>query len=445
MSETELNKDNEIIKDELNSTSATPKKEISTKGDISIADTESFNYIAPQTSYKKKHKHKHKHKHHSHQDSTTQRISPEEREKMNEGFVFYNPHKRRRKKYKHKKLIIVLSVILAVIIALISSFFIVKEVGRKQLHSFEEDNISVNVPDSVKDINGKNLKLKISDDGKTIEYNGHTYVLNKNIATIAFMGLDANELEGDAVQADAIYIAAIDTNSNSINIVNVSRETMCDVDVYTKSGDFVSTKTMQLCLAYDFGKTPNDRAQNVTKSLSRIFYNLPFNTYFAMDLSCISTLNDQVGGVTVTPNITFESPEDGRTINKGESVILKGKEAERYVRERDISKLDSNNARMQRQQEYMKGFLARLVPAAKSDLTVITDLYSTITAHSVTNMNIPKLLYLSSTALGLIQSSSDINFVNVKGQIKAGEHAEFYPNEKDLLETTLKVFYMQIK
>ena len=168
---------------------------------------------------------------------------------------------------------------------------------------------------------------------------------------------------------------------------------------------------------------------------------MPFNNYFAINLNALITLNDTIGGVTLTSSMTFTSPIDGRTINEGETVTLHGKEAERYVRSRDTEVLDSNNARMQRQQEYIRAFLQSIVPAAKKDISVISKLYDEIKVNSDSSLDIAKMTYIASTALTKLRNASDIEYVNLKGEITAGEHAEMHVTNENAIRTMLDVFY----
>jgi len=139
--------------------------------------------------------------------------------------------------------------------------------------------------------------------------------------------------------------------------------------------------------------------------------------------------------------MTFTSPIDGRTINEGETVTLHGKEADYYVRHRDTEKLDSNNERMQRQQEYIRAFMSSIVPAAKKDISVITKLYDEIKVNSDTSLDLPKITYIASTALTKLRNASDIEYVSLKGPITMGEYAEMRVTNEETLKTMLSVFY----
>lgn len=493
MSELENNEINPTVEEIANKTtenmakinsdkfSKQPSIKINTKGNLenlgNIND-DSFDYVIPSDSYKK---HKNKSKQHqrhrkTHHRSSADRITPEEREAMSSGFVFnkqskshhhhntqdrisnedreamasgfvfreYKKHKHHRRRHRHmakgkKVAITIVSIILAVIILVVGSVLVINQVGKSQMHTLDTDDLDISVPQNV-----DGMDVVTEDNGATIKYNGHTYNINKEISTICFMGIDQRTTDATDENADFINLAAVDEKSKIISVIPISRETMCDINIYDDSGNFVQTENKQICLAFGYGKDEHDRCKNVMTSVSRLCYNIPIASYFALDLDAISILNDDIGGVTVTSNITFTSKEDGRTISEGEDVTLKGQEAEQYVRARDTSVLESNNYRMERQQQYLKSFLSTLVPAAKKDLGVITDLYGTVTTHSITDLTLPKITYLSSSALSIISSSQDINFKKIDGNIESGTNAEFYPDDKSLLETILSVFYIQI-
>lgn len=430
-----------------------PKINVEGKSDVSnLVQDDEFGYVIPRESWKvhhKKSKKIHKKKMKSRiRSKEADRLSPDEKDAMSEGYIFYehakkSRHKKRRRKHmaKGKKIaIIIVSIILGLAIIAASSFLILKEVGASQMHTLDTDDLDLSIPTKVAE-----EEVDVSDNGETIKYNGHTYKINKKISTVCLMGIDQKTTEASDENADFVNLCAIDETNKKISIIPISRETMCEINIYTDDGMYIGQDVKQLCLAFGYGNDPKQRAENVTTAVSRLCYNIPIASYFTIDLVAIPILNDDVGGVSVTPNFSFVSPEDGRQINEGESVILHGMEADTYVRHRDTSVLDSNVDRMARQQEYIKSFLSTLVPAAKSDLSVVTDLYSTVTEHSVSNLTLPKILYLASSSLDLITSSNDIEFKSISGEtVKGPINAEFHPDEKDLLETILSVFYSQV-
>ncbi len=111
---------------------------------------------------------------------------------------------------------------------------------------------------------------------ETIEYDGHTYVYDKNKIAFAFMGVDKESLEenngaiGTSGQADADIVGTIDIQTGEINIITIPRDTMVDIDIFSKNGKFIGTENRQLCLAYAYGDGGESSCTNVTTAMSRI-------------------------------------------------------------------------------------------------------------------------------------------------------------------------------
>ena len=417
----------------------TPPKQEDT-APVNESPEEGFDYVIPA---KRK-----KHKKHHHDKSSAPKALDLMDEDMDD-FVFVNPTKKKHHKHgKHRKkwplwlkiIVIVVSVILAIAIAATATYFIMKEIGRNAMHDYND--IDITIP--LKEKDGKD-SADVMDKGRTIKYGGKTYRLNEDIMTVTFIGFNEEESgENNQYMADAIYITAIDDHTGKTTILGISRDTMLDVDVYSVEGKLIDTEKKQLSYAYSYGNEKVKGGQNVNTSLSRLFFGLPLKNYFAIDLSSLKELNDAIGGVTLVSKMTFESKEYGRTIEEGEEVTLMGKDAVTYVQARDINVLESNNTRMDRQQQYIMAFLSSIVPAAKKDLSVVTNLYGVLSENADSSLDLPKLTYLASTALGKLRKASDIEYVRLTGKIKAGEHAEMYVKDKDALETMLKVFYTPV-
>ncbi len=382
-------------------------------------------------------------KKHSHKKFSKKKVNANDIAET-EGFVFAQPHN--KKKERKRKALKVFGIIMAVIASLLiistSTLVIFNQVGKSAMHDYEDLNIEPPV-ESIEKVE------KIENDGKSITYNGSTYTFNEKVTTVVLMGVDTGKIDGEVNetngQADAIYIAVIDTKASKVTILSVNRDTMVDVNVYNIDGNFVKTEPLQICTAYAYGETKQDSCLNTITSLQRLFYGMKFDTYFSLDIAAIEDLNDAVGGVTVTTNTDFYSQTQGRTVGPGETITLYGKDASNYIRRRDTGKLASNVDRMGRQKEYISAFLAQTFPTVKSDPSVILDLYGCIESNSTTNLTPSKMTYLASTAMSHLDSYKEIEFVSIEGEVKKGEYAEFYADEDSLMEIMLDLFYIKVQ
>ncbi|MBQ3330527.1 MAG: LCP family protein [Ruminococcus sp.] len=413
-----------------------------------VMPREDFEYVVPKESFKEHARRRHRSS--TEHTGSTKKATEEEMKEAEEGFVFLSPRRRRKHKHhghRHRKfrhmalwkriLIILAAVLLIVVILLGSTFLILHEIGRRGMHTYE--NAEVVTP--AKDESGDDI-IMVDQKGRVITYDGVTYELNEDLISVTFIGADEGTGENaDLQMSDAIYILTADTNTGKVKILGISRDTMADVDLYSKEGSFIDTERRQIAFSYAYGNDTVTGGKNTTTSLGRLFYGLPFDNYFAINMKALITLNDTIGGVTLTSSMTFTSPIDGRTISEGETVTLHGKEADYYVRYRDTEKLDSNNDRMRRQQEYIRAFLNSIIPAAKKDISIISKLYDEIQVNSDTTLDLSKMTYIASTALTKLRSASDIEYVALPGVITEGEYAELNPTNEDTMRTMLDVFY----
>ena len=339
-------------------------------------------------------------------------------------------HHKRKKMKKWKKIVLsVACTLMALIVLAVSSIIMLIYNGSQQMLNID---YSISAPDGV----------TVQNKGQYVVYNGKTYEFNKNITSLLCIGVDKTNIEdtrGNGIngQADVLLLMAIDTATGKTTIVNISRDTMTDVATYSAGGAYIDTRTEQICLSYAYGDGKETSCENTVTSVQRLFYNLPINSYFSLDLEGISAINDAVGGVDVV------SPETIGTFTEGESYHLVGKEAESFVRTRDIEKLESNSLRMQRQQTYINSFMNTVIAQTKKDFTTPIDLFNTSSEYSCTNLNPSKICYLAQNIVS--NGGMSIGMESVPGTIKQGEvYAEYYVNEKNFYEMFLKVFYKEI-
>ena len=318
-------------------------------------------------------------------------------------------------------------IILLIIIAAVS-LLLMMHFGKKNLLDFDDTVIEA-IDDA-----------ETEDDGKIIYYNGKIYKLNENITSIACLGVDKEKINqhgivGSAGQADTIMVIAFDTASGNAKIIPIPRDTICDIDVYDKDGDFIRTEQTQICLAYAYGDGGETSCANVVSSIQKVMFGIPVKSYAALDLAGIPVLNDAVGGVTVTPNDSFAK------FTAGQTVTLHGNDAVQFVRTRDTSKLDSNINRMDHQMIYVKAFTKEAVKKATKDMSVVSDIYNTASRYSYTDVSLGKSLYLVTRFLST--QSKDFISVNVPGKVVEGDdgYAEFILDETKFFEEMLAVYY----
>ena len=337
------------------------------------------------------------------------------------------------KKTKKKKILIGILIFLAVLIlSAITAFFILRHIGMEHMTTHK---LNMTVPDFVEDY---------KDGGKTLVYKGHTYQFNEDLSSVLFMGIDNTELKENAVsgtagQADALYLLVYNLKTGKIRTLSINRDTLVDINLYNEVGDYKGSVRQQICLAYAFGDGKKSSAQNQVRSVERLLHNIPINGYFAIDLSAIKILNDDIGGVTVTPNTSFGE------FTAGQTVTLKGDMAEKFVRTRDTSLLDDNLRRMEFQKLYLTSFANQIVPSIKKDFSVPMKLYNDSSEYSVTDIGIPEMIFLSSS---LATRYSGLDLVGTKGAYKLRKEdssAQYILDQEAFFETLLDLFYKKVE
>ena len=359
-------------------------------------------------------------------------------DKKSRGGRIFQKNMRRKKFNKGKKIVfkvlLIILIIIAVIMATVYGLFLT---GKYQMTSTKNAVIK---PPTTSDIASE-------DDGKIVKYKGKTYALNENMTSILCMGIDKTNLSGGNSygangQADSIFVMAIDTVTGKVNIIPINRDTLVDSNVYTESGEFAGAEKQQICLVYANSDGNKKSCENMATAVSNLFYGIPINTYYAMDLNGIGVLNNAVGGVSVTSPDTFNF--QGVSFTKGEKTSLNtSQKALAFVRYRDVNDLESNALRMKRQVTYLKAFAKTAIAKTKKDLTFPVTLYKTAKNYCYDNLNASKITFLTTSILST-SGGSNINFKNIEGEIKSvNSRAEFTPNSTSLFEVVLETYYTE--
>lgn len=340
-------------------------------------------------------------------------------------------HRRRRMKTWKKVLISIISVILVLIIGGLGSFFLMINLGRNALL---DSDINIAPP----------VDAESTDNGMYVIYDGVKYKYNENVTSVLCMGVDKNSINDTETEegtgggdADTIFVLTLDLESGKTTIINVSRDTMAEIGIYSDEGAYVGSKESQICLAYAYGDGKETSCDNQLAAVRQLLFNVPINSYLALDIDGIGTINDAVGGVTVT------SPETINSFKAGETYTLHGDDAQSFVRSRSHATVEGNSLRMQRQKTYLESFAKTVFNQTKSDISTPVSIFNEANPYLCTNIGVSKIAYLSVNALrGNFQ---EFEIKTVEGETKQGEtYAEFYPDEDKLFRMILDVYYTPV-
>ena len=275
----------------------------------------------------------------------------------------------------------------------------------------------------------------------TIFYNGKEYSYNKNLTNILFMGVDKDakaslsNMPGTSGQADCLMILSMDKSKGTARILQVSRDTMTDVDLFDVSGKYYTSVQAQIALQYAYGNGVQSSCFATKKTVSELLYDLPIDGYLSLNLAAISLLNDAVGGVTVT--VPEDYTEIDPAFTAGATLTLTGEQAEKYVRKRDITVFGSNNGRMRRQMQYIPALIQSIRKKVGSGGDYYKMLEPILEPYMATDLSADQI-----NQLGRYEFLED-ETEYLQGEMKQGEHDEFYVDEENLQEILIKIFYIE--
>lgn len=279
-----------------------------------------------------------------------------------------------------------------------------------------------------------------------VRYQGVHYRYNKDILTFLFLGIDkmeevrATESGIDGGQADAVFLLVLNPHNKEISVIGVNRDTMTDVDVYDKSGEFLNTSTLQLCLQHSYGDGAQLSCERTVSAVSKLFYSLPITGYCAVNMGAIPQLNDAIGGVSL---VALEDVVNS-DIKKGNKVLLRGMDAYYYLHNRDTNVDESARMRLERQMQYITVYSGTVMSSLRAHLTLPIGLYHILEKYMVTDISLDEISYLATQVADYSFDGEHIYTLEGKtGQI--GDQEGFYPDEGALYELILHIFYEEVE
>lgn len=285
-----------------------------------------------------------------------------------------------------------------------------------------------------------------AEDESTIVYDGKTYRYRQDMINILLMGIDADGLPtaGSHDQADVLILACLDPDSGEMNLVSLSRDILCDMEMLQPDGTVAQTRG-QLALAYAYGDGLHESCRLTCDAVSGIFYGLPIHGYASYYMSGIADLNDAVGGVTVTviEDFPFSNVAGFHNMIEGHQVKLKGYQAELYIRARLEEQADANELRMVRQKQYMMALIDRCLTLVREKPTDLLGVYNAVMSYVLTNLSFSRIAYLATEAVDM-QWDGEVH--SLTGELSLNEHNEavLVPDQAALLELMIDTFYEEV-
>ena len=258
---------------------------------------------------------------------------------------------------------------------------------------------------------------------RTITWKDKEYQYNSLITTILYAGLDstdplkASETYSNKARADSISVVILDKKKKKMSILALNRDTMTEIRRYTRTGEDMGTYVSHLGYAYSYGDGGEVSCEDLKEAVEKLL-GISIDEYAVTNQSSITSINDLVGGVTVTvPNDDLAAmyPE----LKKGAVVTLDDSNVKDFLQHRDTAADFSNEGRIERQQAYVTAYVDLLKDRLASEPDQLWQEIGQMNDYLQTS--ITKNKYLSLARLLEKVSFTDADYYRPTGKDSAGE------------------------
>lgn len=281
---------------------------------------------------------------------------------------------------------------------------------------------------------------------ETIEVDGVTYRRKANLTAILLMGIDqasdaavSNGRNGG--QADFLRLVVIDSEADTVSQIQIDRDTMTPITILGVLGNRSGVRTTQICLAHSFGDGGAESCELTVEAVSNLLLGTQIDDYIAMNLDGVSVLNDWLGGITVTLEDDFSAIDPAMTA--GSTLTLTGEQAEIYVRSRRNVGVGTNEARMERQENYISLLTEQLDSRLGEGKEAVGALYDALEPYLTTDMSRGRLV----NALWEAHAYTRTAPLEPDGSYEIGSDGfmEFHADDAALKNMVLDLFYTEVQ
>ena len=275
-----------------------------------------------------------------------------------------------------------------------------------------------------------------------VDVGGISCTPKRNIRSYLIMGIDDTAAQGDGYvmggQCDVLNLLVVDHTNMTYQYLPINRNTICDVRWYDVDGNDMGTSEIQIAYAHAVGDGGTFSCENTVEAVSNYLGGVEIQSYIALGMSSIATINRLVGGVTVTIDDDFSATDP--SLVKGETITLTDEQAETFVRARTSMKDDSTNeARMRRQQVFLDALRTQMLEKAKADAEYALYVYDSLEPEMVTNMN-GKAFSRLVNGLTKCENQGTVEITGTIGEDDLG-YATFIADKDSVRDAAIALYY----
>lgn len=212
-------------------------------------------------------------------------------------------------------------------------------------------------------------------------------VTDQDSFSVLLLGIDngAYGRDTDVGRSDTMLLATVNPKKGKTTIISIPRDSYTEI---IGNGTFDKINH-----AYAFGKE--------TMSINSVqnMLNVPIDYYVTVDMGGLMGLVDAVGGLEITPTLTFTYENESFT--EGEKRHVDGEAALRYARMR-YDDPEGDMGRQKRQQYVIKLLVEKLLTI--SSVTRMEEILKTLENSVRTNLTIDKLLTIQQNDTKALQN-----------------------------------------
>ena len=202
---------------------------------------------------------------------------------------------------------------------------------------------------------------------------------DKKPFSVLLMGTDTGDLGRTFKgRTDTMIIMTVNPQAEKITMTSIPRDTAVHISGSNNEYDKINS-------AYTYGGT-DLAVKTVEKTLD-----IPINFYMLINMGGLVKVIDDLGGVTVTPPLTFSY--QNVSVTKGKTVKLDGKQALSYSRMRDDDP-QGDYGRQKRQKQILTAIIKKAMSA--SSLTKYNKTINAIQGNLKTDLSYDDLMMIES-------------------------------------------------